>query len=148
MALKGRAERLIRQATKDMARIDLRDGTTRVFDDMEVFKEMFLVQTELFRGRTRPSEILEAARAATPESREAFEEEYGPICKVARVIAADYQGGWVDEYKLFEDGTVEKTHHEGAPRGPRGYAERRYSKAPHRSPRRARLPPERRENRF
>ena len=29
------------------------------------------------------------------------------------VIAADYQGGWVEEYQLLKDGTVETTRFEG-----------------------------------
>ena len=31
----------------------------------------------------------------------------------ARVIAADYQGGWVEEYRLLGDGTIEETYYEG-----------------------------------
>jgi hypothetical protein len=56
---------------------------------------------------------LDAVRAATPESRAAFEAEYGSIEMVNHVIAADYQGGWVEEYRLLLDGTVELTRHEG-----------------------------------
>ena len=52
-------------------------------------------------------------RGATPESRAAFEEEHGSIEMVGHIIAADYQGGWVDEHRLLEDGTVETTHYEG-----------------------------------
>jgi hypothetical protein len=37
-------------------------------------------------------------RAATPESRAAFEDEYGSIEMVGHIIAADYQGGWVEEH--------------------------------------------------
>jgi Zn/Cd-binding protein ZinT len=29
------------------------------------------------------------------------------------IVAAEYQGGWVEVYTLLEDGTVEKTFHEG-----------------------------------
>jgi Zn/Cd-binding protein ZinT len=32
---------------------------------------------------------------------------------ITRIIAADYQGGWVEEYRLLEDGTVEKIYYEG-----------------------------------
>ena len=32
---------------------------------------------------------------------------------VAKIVAADYQGGWVEVYKLLEDGTIETTFHEG-----------------------------------
>jgi Zn/Cd-binding protein ZinT len=31
----------------------------------------------------------------------------------ARVVAADYQGGWAEVYTLLEDGTVERVYHEG-----------------------------------
>jgi hypothetical protein len=32
---------------------------------------------------------------------------------VGQIIAGDYQGGWVDEHRLLENGTVETTCHEG-----------------------------------
>jgi hypothetical protein len=56
---------------------------------------------------------LDAVRAATKESRAAFEGECGSIEMVNHVIAAEYQGGWVEEDRLLEDGTVETIHHEG-----------------------------------
>jgi hypothetical protein len=31
----------------------------------------------------------------------------------ARIIAAEYQGGWVKEYRLLEDGTVQEAYYEG-----------------------------------
>lgn len=80
---------------------------------MEIAKEMFLSQMDLMLGKARPSEVLDAVRAATPESRESFEAEYGSIEMVGHIIAPDYQGGWVDEYRLLEDGTVETMHYEG-----------------------------------
>jgi hypothetical protein len=113
MGLKDRLRRLERRARSESVVLRLRDGSLRVFDNLEVFKEMFLCRMDLFRGEARPSEVLDAVRAATPESRAAFEEEYGSIEMVSHVIAADYQGGWVDEYRLLEDGTVETNHHEG-----------------------------------
>ena len=84
-----------------------------VFSDLEVFSEMFLCRTDLFLGKARPSEVLDAVRAATKESRAAFEEEYGSIEMVGRIVAPDYQGGWVEENRLLEDGTVETIHYEG-----------------------------------
>jgi hypothetical protein len=36
---------------------------------------------------------IRAVRAATKESRAAFEDEYGSIEMVGHIIAADYQGG-------------------------------------------------------
>jgi hypothetical protein len=69
-------------------------------------------------------------RAATKESRAAFEDEYGSIEMVGHIVAPDYQGGWVDEYRLLEDGTVETTRHEGGSEE----AERIRQEATHRGP--------------
>ena len=113
MGLKNQLKRLEREAQKDMVVLKLQDGGVRVFEDMEVFKELFLTQMDLMKGEARSSEVLDAVRAATPESRAAFEKQYRPIEMVGHIIAADYQGGWVDEHRLLEDGTVETTHHEG-----------------------------------
>ena len=112
MALKGRLRRLQRGAQSEGFIVRLRDGGIRVFSDLEVFKEMFLCRMDLFSGKARPSEVLDAVRAATKESRAAFEDEYGSIEMVGHIIAADYQGGWVDEQRLLEDGTVETIHYE------------------------------------
>jgi hypothetical protein len=113
MALKGRLRRLEREAQSEGVILRLRDGSIRVFDRMEVAAEMFLCRMDLMLGKARPSEVLDAVREATPESRAAFEEEHGSIEMVGHIIAADYQGGWVDEYRLLEDGTVETIHDEG-----------------------------------
>ena len=91
----------------------LRDGGPRIFGRTEIAKEMFLSQMDLMLGKARPSEVLGAVRAATPESRVAFEEEHGSIEMVGHIIAADDEGGWVDEYRLLEDGTVETIRYEG-----------------------------------
>jgi hypothetical protein len=113
MGLKGRLQRLQREAAKEGVVLHLRDGSLRVFDKMEVFGEMLLCQMDLMSGKARPSEVLDAVREATPESRDAFEDEYGSIEMVGRIIAADSEGGWVDEHRLLEDGTVQSTHYEG-----------------------------------
>jgi hypothetical protein len=113
MGLKSRLQRLQREAAKEGVVLRLRDGGISVFSDQEVFGEMFLTQMDLMSGRARPSEVLDAVRGATPESRAAFEDEYGSIEMVGHIVAGDYQGGWVDEHRLLEDGTVESTHHEG-----------------------------------
>ena len=113
MGLRNELRRLKREAQKDRVVLHLRDGGLRAFDRMEVFGEMFLCQMDLMSGKARPSEVLDAVREAPPESRAAFEDEYGSIEMVGRIIAGDYQGGWVDEHRLLEDGTVETTHHEG-----------------------------------
>jgi hypothetical protein len=113
MSLRNWMKRLEREAKGEYVVLNLRDGSTRLFSDQEVFTEMFLTKMELFRGEARPSEVLNAVREATPESRAAFEAEYGEIEMVNHVIAADYQGGWVEEYRLLEGGTVEITRFEG-----------------------------------
>jgi hypothetical protein len=113
MVLKGRLRRLEREAKSEGVILRLRDGSIRVFDRMEVAKEMFLTQMDLMLGKARPSEVLAAVRAATPESRAAFEEEHGSIEMVGHIIAAADEGGWVDEYRLLEDGTVETIRYEG-----------------------------------
>jgi hypothetical protein len=113
MGLKGRLRRLEQGVRSESVILRLRDGGLRVFDQMEVAKEMFLTQMDLMLGKAHPSEVLDAVRAATPESRAAFEEEHGPIEMVGHIIAADYQGGWAEEHRLLEDGRVETTHYEG-----------------------------------
>jgi hypothetical protein len=113
VGLKDRLQRLQREAAKEGVVLHLRDGGLRVFDRMEVFGEMFLCQMDLMSGKARRSEVLDAVREATPESRAAFEQEHGSIEMVGYIIAADYQGGWVDEHRLLEDGTIETTHYEG-----------------------------------
>jgi|SRR5215216_902364 len=113
MGLKGRLQRLEREATREGVVLHLRDGGLRVFDQMEVAKEMFLTQMELFRGEVRPSEVLDAVRAATKESRAAFEAEHGSIEMVVHIVASDYEGGWVEEQRLLLDGTVETARFEG-----------------------------------
>jgi len=113
MALKGRLRRLQREAKSEGVILRLRDGGFRVFDQMEVWKEMFLTQTALMMGEAHPSEVLDAVRAATPESQAAFEEEHGSIEMVGHIIAPEHSGGWVDEHRLLEDGTVKITRFEG-----------------------------------
>ena len=113
MGLRDQLRRLKREAQKDRVVLRLRGGGVRIFSDLEVFSEMFLCRTDLFMGKARPSEVLDAVRAATPESRAAFEEEYGSIEMVNHVIAPEHRGGWVDEYRLLGDGTVKITRFEG-----------------------------------
>jgi hypothetical protein len=114
MAHRGRLRRLEREAKSEGVILRLRDGDIKVFSALDVFGEMFLAKTDLLvRGESRSSEVLDAVRAATPESRRAFEEEHGSIEMVGHIVAGDHQGGWVDEYRLLEDGTVETIHYEG-----------------------------------
>jgi hypothetical protein len=72
---------------------------------------------DLFRGNARESAVLDAVRGATPESREAFEREYGPIEMDVRITAPPADGGWVEVYRLSEDGRVGKVRHEGGDPG-------------------------------
>jgi hypothetical protein len=112
MGLKGRLRRLEQGVRSESVVLRLKDGGLRVFDQMEVSKEMFLTQMELMLGKARPSEVLDAVRAATPESRAAFEEEHGSIEMAGHIIAGSYEGAWVREHRLLEDGRVESTHYE------------------------------------
>lgn len=113
MALRDRLRRLTRQAEEDSVLIRQQSGTVRAFDVMDVEKDMFLAQYELFKGEAHPSEILEAVRNATPASRHAFEERFGEIHMVARIIAPEKDGGWVEVFTLLEDGAVERVLHKG-----------------------------------
>ena len=111
--LKGRMRRAQQEAKSEGVVIELRDGTRKVFSDQDVWAEMFLTRMDLFKGESKRSEVLEAVRAATPESRASFEAEYGSIVMEVKVVAADYQGGWAEVFTLLEDGTVKKVRHEG-----------------------------------
>ena len=115
MTLRRRITRLTREAEGDAVLVRLRDGSTRVFDDMTCWREMFLAQMDIAREPFEPihSPVLEAVRQATPESRAAFEAEYGTITPEMQIIASPEQGGWVDVYRLEEDGSVTKAHHPG-----------------------------------
>ena len=113
MGLKGRVNKLTRRAEEGAVLIRLRDGTTKAFDAMTCLEEMFLAQMDLFKGEARSSEVLEAVRNATPQSRAAFEEQFGEITMEAQVVAGAYEGAWVEVYKLLEDGAVTKVRHEG-----------------------------------
>ena len=113
MGLRDRLRRIEQSAHKDMVFVKLEDGGTRIFDAQEVLTEMFLVQYGLIVGEPRPSEVLDAVRRATSESREAFEAEYGPIAMESRIICPVVDGGWVEVRRLLEDGTVETVRHEG-----------------------------------
>ncbi len=111
--LRGRLGHLWREARKGAVVLQMRDGSSRAFTDMEAWSEMFLAQTDLFKGESYDSEVLRAVRAATPESRREFEEKYGPIEMEARSVASNEEGGWAEVFELLEDGTVKRTFHEG-----------------------------------
>jgi hypothetical protein len=113
MALRDQLRRLQRDVRGAAVLIRLRDGTTQIFSDQEAYAEMFLCQLDLFSGEARPSEVLDAVRNATPESRREFEEEYGPITMTSTILASVEDGGWAEVFTLLEDGTVERVCHEG-----------------------------------
>ena len=115
MSLKGRLRRVAREAEGDGIMLRQKDGTTRVFDAMEVNAQMFLAQMDLFTT-SEPridNEVLEAVRGATPESRQAFEERFGPITFSGAVVSGEAGEGWVEVYTLDETGVVEKVRYEG-----------------------------------
>jgi hypothetical protein len=113
MGLRDRLRRIEQSAHKDMVFVKLKDGGTRIFPEMDVLSDMFLAQHGLIVGKPHPSEVLDAVRRATPESRAAFEAEYGSIEMGAEIIASEDEGGWVEVHRLLEDGTVETVLHEG-----------------------------------
>ena len=113
MGLRDRLRRWQREAAEGAVVVHLRDGGTRYFEDMDVLAEMFLAKCELIRGKRYESEVLDAVRNATPESRAEFEERFGPITSSTGVIASAEQGGWAEVYELLEDGSISRTYHEG-----------------------------------
>ena len=113
MALKDRLRRLQQKAEEGSVLIRQRDGSVRAFDTMEVQAQMFLARMDLFRKNLIDSEVLGAVRNATPESKAAFEERFGPISITNHVIASGQEGAWIETYTLHEDGVVKKTLHEG-----------------------------------
>ncbi len=113
MGLRDQLRRLKREASKDAVLIPQRDGSTRAFDVMTVWKETFLTRLDLLRGEARASEVLDAVRHATPQARRDFEERYGPIAIQEYVIESNSDDAWVEEYRLLEDGSIEKSFYEG-----------------------------------
>ena len=113
MGLRDRLRKLQKEAEEGAVVVRLRGGGVRRFEEMDVLSQMFLAKTDLFKGVSRDSEVLDAVRDATPESREAFEREYGPIEMEARIICPEKDGGWVEVHRLRGDGTVETVLHEG-----------------------------------
>jgi hypothetical protein len=109
VGLRGRLNKLRQEAEDGAVVVHLKDGTARYFEDMDVATEMFLAKMALFRDEVPDSPVLDAVRAATPESRKAFEEKYGPIEMSVAIVDPD----WAEVITLLEDGTVQKTRHEG-----------------------------------
>jgi len=107
--LRSWIRRLEKASQGDGFIVRLSDGTSTVFAEMEVQKQMFLARMDLFRKDRVHYPVLEAVREVTPESRARFEERYGSITFSNHIISAE---GWVEAYTLHEDGTVERTFHE------------------------------------
>jgi hypothetical protein len=113
VAIRDRLRRLRAKAEEGGVILRQRDGSVKVFDTMTVFSEMFLAQMDLLRDTARDSEVLDAVRNATPESRAEFEEKFGPIRIVEYIIASLESGGWIEQKVLTEDGRVERVLYEG-----------------------------------
>ncbi len=113
MSLRDRLRRLRQRAEQGGVVIRQQDGTLKAFEVMHVQAEMFLTQMDLLRDTARASEVLDAVRGATPESRRAFEERFGPIAMTEYIIASPLDGGWVEAKTLTEDGRVERVLYEG-----------------------------------
>ncbi len=105
MALRDRLRRLRREAERDGFVVRFPDGTSKIFETMEIWMAMFLMGVELLTEESVHSEVLDAVCQATPESRAEFEERFGSITPTSHVICGQY--GWVDEYTLTETGEVE-----------------------------------------
>ena len=101
--------KLLKEAEDRAVVVHLRAGGARYFEEMEVFKQRFLAKMGLFRGNVPDSPVLDAVRNATPESRRAFEERFGPITMEVCIIGSEQ----VEVRSLTETGTVEKVRHEG-----------------------------------
>ena len=113
MGLRDRLRRLRQKAEEGGVLIRQRDGGVKVFEVMHVQAEMFLAQMELLRDTARQSEVLDAVRNATPESRAEFEERFGAIAFTEYIIGSSSNGGWVEAKTLTEDGHVERVLYDG-----------------------------------
>ena len=109
MGGRARLRRLQAKVEHDGVVLRQRDGTLKAFEVMHVQAEMFLAKMDLLRDTARDSEVLDAVRNATPESRREFEERFGPIAFTEYLIGAD----WVEAKTLTEDGEVERIVYEG-----------------------------------
>ncbi len=102
---RGRIRRLEREAEGDGFIVRLQDGSSKVFETMEIQMQMFLANVDLFTKESVHNDVVDAVRQATPESRAQFEERFGSITPTGHVISRP-EDGWVDEYTLTETGEV------------------------------------------
>jgi hypothetical protein len=113
VAIRDRLRRLRAKAEEGGVLLRQRDGGVRAFDVLEVQKEMFLAKMDLLRDTARKSDVLDAVRKATPESRREFEERFGPISFTEYIITPASRGGQVESKTLTAAGTVERVLYEG-----------------------------------
>jgi hypothetical protein len=113
VSFRSRLRRLEKEAQGNGIRLRLQDGTVRVFEALEIQKDMYLTKMDVFMGGLRESPVLDAVRRATPESRASFEQRFGPISRTQYVVAPESRGGWVESYTLTEEGVVERIRYEG-----------------------------------
>jgi hypothetical protein len=74
MGLRGRLQRLEREARKEMVVIPQRDGPPRAFDRMTVMAELYLLRYDRALGREpHSSEFVSAVEGATEEGRHTVE---------------------------------------------------------------------------
>jgi hypothetical protein len=113
MGIRDRLKRLQAKVEEGAVVVHLRDGSIKVFDALDVQKETFLARCDLLKDTARDSEVLDAVRTATPESRREFEERFGPIGFTEYIITPVSRGGQVEAKTLTEDGRVERVLYEG-----------------------------------
>ena len=113
MGIRDRLRRLQAKADEVGIMLYQRDGTVRRFGVMEAHAAMFLARTELLKNISAESAVMDAVRNATPESRAAFEERFGPIAFTEYIITPKSRGGQVEARTLTEDGRVERVLYEG-----------------------------------
>jgi hypothetical protein len=104
--MRKRIKRVAKEARSAGVVLRQRDGSVRVFDTMDVLKALYLAEVDLVRGEHHGSEVHDAVRNATPETRAAFEAQYGSIARELHVIAPSEDGGWVEIRRLSADGKV------------------------------------------
>ena len=117
--LKGRLDKLRREAEEGAVVIRLRDGTARYFEEMDVLRETFLAQCDLFKGQPPKgsSGVIAAVLGATDRSRADFERRFGVVAGMeVHIVGPD----WVEAHTLLEDGSVGRTF-----RGPEAERARR-----------------------